>query len=128
MNKHSIAIMILAATFMCGATDANASSAAHEDANNRLGDSILVQRKKTSRSQKIQLYPNADQKVLFFGVNGEKGKIYQLFLFDMEGRLVRQTNIRNKQTTVLNNIDKGNYIFEVFSEDERIETGQLIIK
>jgi lipopolysaccharide export LptBFGC system permease protein LptF len=128
MNKHSIAITILAATLMCWTQSANGSPIAQEMRNETFGDSILVQRKKNGRSQKVQLYPNADHQVLFFGVNGEKGKIYQLFLFDMEGKLVRQTNIRSKQTTVLNNIDKGNYIFEVFSEDERIETGQVIIK
>ena len=37
-------------------------------------------------------------------------------------------NIKNKETTVIDNIEKGNYLFEVFSDDERIENGQVIIK
>jgi hypothetical protein len=63
-----------------------------------------------------------------FSANGEDGKVYQLFLFDMDGRLVNQTHIRNKETTVLTNISEGNFLFEVFTDDERIENGQLMVR
>ena len=93
-----------------------------------LRDTILVQKQITSKKYKIKLYPNANQQVLFFSASGEEGKIFQLFLFDIDGRLVKQANIKNRQTTVLNKIEKGNYLFEVFSNDERIENGQLIVR
>ncbi|WP_350340110.1 T9SS type A sorting domain-containing protein [Paraflavitalea speifideaquila] len=51
-----------------------------------------------------------------------------MFLFNLEGKLIKQVNIRNKETTVLNNMGKGNYLYEVFSEDERLENGQVIIR
>ena len=91
-------------------------------------DTILVQKAQVSKKFKIKMYPNASHEVLFFSATGEEGKAYQLFLFDLDGKLVKQVNIRNKQTTVLNRIEKGNYLFEVFSDDERIETGQVIVK
>lgn len=91
-------------------------------------DTILVQKQSTSKKIKVKLYPNANHEVLFFSASGEDGKVFQLFLFDLDGKLVKQVNIRNKQTTVLNRIEKGNYLFEVFSDDERIETGQVIVK
>lgn len=91
-------------------------------------DTILVQKQSSSKKIKVKLYPNANHQVLFFSAAGEDGKVFQLFLFDMDGKLVKQVNIRNKQTTVLNKIEKGNYLFEVFSDDERIETGQVIVK
>ena len=74
------------------------------------------------------MYPNADHRVLFFSATGEPGRVYQLYLFDMDGKLSKQIQIRNKETTVLTNIVKGYYLFEVFSDDERIENGQLVIK
>jgi hypothetical protein len=74
------------------------------------------------------LYPDARQQVLFFSANGGNGKVYQLFLFDMDGRLVSQTQIRNRETTVLTNISEGNFLFEVFTDDERIENGQLKVR
>ena len=95
-------------------------------------DTILIQKQITSKKYKIRLYPNASHEVLFFSATGPAsqgdGKVYQLYLFDVEGNLIKQANIRNKQTTVLNNIGKGRYIFEIFSDDERIENGHLIVR
>lgn len=91
-------------------------------------DSIFVEKQFTSRKYKIRLYPNANQQVLFFSASGEEGKIYQLFLFDMDGGLVKQANIKNKQTTVINSLDNGVYLFQVFSDDEPIANGKVIVK
>jgi hypothetical protein len=90
--------------------------------------SIQVNKSPGSKKHKTRLYPDARQQVLFFSANGEDGKIYQLYLFDMDGRLVNQTRIRNRETTVLTNIFEGNFLFEVFTDDERIENGSLTIK
>jgi len=91
-------------------------------------DTILVQKQTTSKKHRIKLFQNDDQSALFFSVRGLEGKVYQLFLFDVTGTLVKQANIKSKQTTVIDNIEKGNYLFEVFSDDERIENGQVIIR
>ena len=90
--------------------------------------SIQISKSLSSKKHKIRLYPDARQQVLFFSASGENGKVYQLFLFDMDGRLVTQTQIRNRETTVLTNISEGNFLFEVFTDDERIENGQLMVK
>src|SRR5688572_33437545 len=63
-------------------------------------DSIVVEKQLISKKYKIRLYPNASQQVLFFNASGEEGIVYQLYLFDIEGQMVKQANIRNKQTTV----------------------------
>ncbi|WP_205512232.1 T9SS type A sorting domain-containing protein [Longitalea arenae] len=91
-------------------------------------DTILVQKQVTSKKHRIKLYPNAEQDVLFFSVRGSEDKIYQFFLFDVAGNLVKQAIIKGRQTTVIDNIEKGNYLFEVFNDDERIENGQVIIR
>ena len=91
-------------------------------------DTILVQKQITSKKHRIKLYPNAEQDVLFFSVRGSEETVFQLFLFDVAGNLIKQANIKGKQTTVIDNIEKGNYLFEVFSDDERIENGQIIIR
>ena len=91
-------------------------------------DTILIQKQQVSRKHGIRLYPDAGHHVLFFGAKGIYGRAYQLYIFDVEGKLVKQVNIKNKQTTVLENIEKGDYLFEVFSDDERIENGQVIVR
>jgi hypothetical protein len=89
---------------------------------------ILVNKSLNSRKYKIGLYPDARQQVLFFSANGADKKIYQLYMFDMDGKLVNQASIRNRETTVLTNLTEGNYLFEVFINDERIENGQLTVR
>ena len=91
-------------------------------------DSIVISKLLTSKKYKIKIYPGASHEVLFFSASGEEGKVYQLFVFDAEGTLVKQTQIRNKQTTILTSFSKGCYTFEVLSDDEHIENGTLTIK
>lgn len=131
LRKHivrNIAAPLMAACLCCaGVTNASAGTLP-ATVKLPVRDTILVQVQTSSKKHKIRLYPNASHEVLFFSVEGDAGKAYQLFIFNMEGSLVKQANIKNNQTTVLNNIEKGNYLFEVFSNDERIENGQVIIR
>ena len=90
--------------------------------------SIQVNKSLISKKSKIKLFPDARQQVLFFSVNGDDKRIYQLYLFDMDGRLVNQASIRNRETTVLTELAEGNYLFEVFTDDERIENGHLVVR
>jgi hypothetical protein len=91
-------------------------------------DSILVNKLLISKKYRIRIYPGAGNETLFFNASGEEGKVYQFFLFDIDGNMVKQTQIRNKQTTILTNFNKGSYTFEVFSDDEHIENGTVTIK
>ena len=90
--------------------------------------SIQVNKSLISKKSKIKLFPDARQQVLFFSVNGDDKRVYQLYLFDMDGRLVSQASIRNRETTVLTALAEGNYLFEVFTDDERIENGHLVVR
>jgi hypothetical protein len=91
-------------------------------------DSIFIQKKAISKFHKIGLYPDATQKVVFFTVRGEQGKVYQLYVFDLEGNLIRQREIRNKQTTFIKDIEKGVYLFDVFCDDDKIGNGQIAVR
>lgn len=105
----------------------NGSIAAPKPINRQPGDSIVVQKNAINKSQKFSLYPDATQKVLFFNVRGSSGKVYQLYVFNMEGKIVKQAEARSKQTTLIKDIEKGTYLFEVFSDDDRIGNGQIAV-
>jgi len=107
----------------------NPAQAAHYPAvANGVNDTILINKSQTSKKYKIKIYPSATNEVLFFSASGESGKVYQLYVFDMEGKLVKQTQIRNKETTLLAHFVKGNYMFDVFSDDEKIENGTMEVR
>ena len=91
-------------------------------------DTIVISKSQTSKKYKIKIYPSATNEVLFFSASGETGKVYQLYVFDMDGKLVKQTQIRNKETTLLAHFGKGNYMFDVFSDDEKIENGTMVVR
>lgn len=97
-------------------------------ANGPVADTIYIQKSSVKKAYRISLYPDAYQKVVFFSVRGTEGRVYQLYVFDMEGKLVRQVETRNKETIVLKEIDKGIYQFEVMSDDERIGNGQIAVR
>jgi hypothetical protein len=127
LNIRTLPLLFTIA-ILFAAAGANASFGCPLSVPTDLPDTILVQKQITSKKHRIKLYPDAEQDVLFFSVRGSEAKVYQLFLFDVAGNLIKQANIKGKQTTVIDNIEKGNYLFEVFSDDERIENGQVIIK
>ena len=125
VRKRTVRLLPLVATLIVSSLCYQAQASGNHSA---FSDTILIKKQTTNKKIKVKLYPSASSEVLFFSASGDAGKVYQLFLFDLDGKLIKQVNIRNKQTTVLNHIDKGNYQYEVFSDDERIENGQLIVK
>ncbi|GAO44841.1 hypothetical protein [Flavihumibacter petaseus] len=91
-------------------------------------DSIIIQKNLNDKKYSVNIYTNASQQVLFFSAAGEEGKTYQLLLFRQKGKLIKQSRIRNRETAVVSKPDKGNYYFEVFSDDVRIETGTIEVR
>lgn len=91
-------------------------------------DTIVISRNQVSKKFKVKLYPNATHEVLFFTATGEEEKIYQLFLFDLDSNLVKQTKVRNRQTSFISKLSRGEYLYEVFSNDERIENGRVSVR
>jgi hypothetical protein len=91
-------------------------------------DSIIIQKLNKTKKHSINIYTNASQQVLFFSASGDEGSTYQLFLFRQEGKLIKSSKIRNRETTVVSKPEKGNYFFEVFSDDIRIENGTIVVQ
>ncbi len=126
--RTGLAVLGIALCIQSSAYAAGANTGRHHPPGYDSIHSIQVSKSLSSKKHKIRLYPDARQQVLFFSATGKDGKVYQLFLFDMDGRLVSQTQIRSRETTVLTNISEGNFLFEVFTDDERIENGQLMVR
>ncbi|MFI5152359.1 MAG: hypothetical protein ACHQET_03440 [Chitinophagales bacterium] len=89
---------------------------------------VLVHMSQNSKKHKIRLYTNTSQDKILCSISGIPGKKYQLFVFDVDSRLVSQAIIRNSEPTVLHNITKGNYLIEVLINDQHIESGQLTVR
>lgn len=89
---------------------------------------ITIEKKHVDKKKLTRLYHNYDQTVLFFSAKGLSGKVYHLNVFDIDGNIVKQVKIRNNETTVIAGLDKGNYVYETFVDDDKIEDGLILIK
>ncbi|HLX93836.1 MAG TPA: hypothetical protein VKR32_19265 [Puia sp.] len=76
----------------------------------------------------IRLHEKADRKAVYFSVRLKQKKTYRFYMFDMDGALVAENNIYSKQGVEFTNMPIGNYYFEIFSDDMRVEDGTLAIR
>jgi hypothetical protein len=91
-------------------------------------NAVMITKNLNNKKHKVRLFTASDNKTLLFSVDGVEGKQYTLFVFDLEGKLVIQSAIRNRETGILPEISAGNYLYEVLAEDTKVENGQLKIK
>jgi hypothetical protein len=88
----------------------------------------MITKNLNNRRHKVKLYTASDYKTLLFTVDGVQGQRYTLFVFDLEGKLITQTVIQNRETGILPEIGAGAYLYEVLADDKKVETGQLKVK
>jgi hypothetical protein len=88
-------------------------------------NAIMITKNLNNRKHKVKLFTASDYKTLLFTVDGVEGKRYTLFVFDLEGKLIIQSVIRNRETGILPEINTGAYLYEVLVDDTKVETGQL---
>ena len=74
----------------------------------------------------VKLYPNPSYGKL--SVSATTTSTLHFYIFDMEGTLVYQTVLNNKDRKTIDNLKKGTYLYDVFEKDESIEEGKIIIK
>jgi len=88
----------------------------------------MITKNLNNRKHKVKLFTASDYRTLLFTVDGVEGKHYTLFVFDLEGKLIMQSVIQNRETSVLPEISAGDYTYEVLVDDTKVEAGQLKIK
>lgn len=75
----------------------------------------------------IKLYPNPSSNGTV-SILSAKPTTLHFYIFDMEGKLVYQTLLKNNEKKKIENLDKGTYLYTAFENDQSIEDGKLIIK
>jgi hypothetical protein len=75
----------------------------------------------------VKLYPNptSDGRVNISTNNKEPLHFY---VFDVSGTLMHQITLKGKNKYKIANLKKGIYMYDVFSDDESIEHGKLVVK
>jgi hypothetical protein len=74
----------------------------------------------------VKLYPNPSYGKL--SVSAITSSTLHFYIFDLEGTLVYQAVLNNRERKMIENLKKGTYLYDVFENDESIEEGKIIIK
>ena len=87
-------------------------------------DSFVL--KKGRADNAVKIYPNPSYGKLTITAN-TSSKLH-FYIFDLEGTLVYQAVLTNKDKKSVANLKKGTYLYDVFESDLSIEEGKIIIK
>jgi hypothetical protein len=74
----------------------------------------------------VKIYPNPSYGKL--SVTANTSSTLHFYIFDLEGTLVYQAVLNNKERKTIENLKKGTYLYDVFEKDESIEEGKIVIR
>jgi hypothetical protein len=83
----------------------------------------------TENAQKniVRIYPNPSYDGSINVSSNTTDRIH-FYIFDLEGTMVHQIILKNRQKHTVTNLKKGVYMYDVFKDDKGIEQGKIIIK
>jgi Secretion system C-terminal sorting domain len=92
----------------------------------RYSDSLEMKKLIVKRDA-VRLSPNPtfDGKV---SVVSQIPDAVHFYIFDLDGTMVYQATLKNKEEKKIDNLAKGTYTYDVFQNDESIEEGKIIVK
>jgi hypothetical protein len=79
------------------------------------------------RNSLINIYPNPSYNGSV-SVSSKSEKVLHFYIFDLEGTLIYQAVLKDKEKKLVNSWNKGTYMYNVFLNDESIEEGKLTVK
>jgi hypothetical protein len=79
-----------------------------------------------NRKVLIKLYPNPSYGKV--SVTATTSEPLHFYIFDLDGTLIYQAVLNNKEKKNVENLKKGTYLYDVFLNDESIEEGKIIVK
>jgi hypothetical protein len=85
-----------------------------------------IKKEDEAKKSIVRLYPNPSYGKL--SVTANTSSPLHFYIFDLEGTLIYQTVLKNKDRKVIDKLKKGTYLYDVFENDESIEEGKITIK
>jgi hypothetical protein len=116
--KRSLPVILLAITCCLLQAHSNQSGTA-----GTYSDSVIVQPAKDV----VRIYPNPTHNGTV-SVSTQASDKLHFYIFDLEGTLIHQAVLNQKQKETVRNLKKGVYMYDVFRNDVSIEHGKIIVK
>jgi len=81
----------------------------------------------TANKNIVRIFPNPTHNGSVDVVSTTAEKIH-FYVFDLEGIMLHQVVLRDRQKHTINNLKKGIYMYDVFKDDRGVEQGKIIVK
>ena len=75
----------------------------------------------------IRVFPNPSIDGKVHVISMEPGVLH-FYVFDTSGTLTNQVLLNQKTKQTITGLDKGEYLYDVFKDDESIEQGRIVVK
>jgi hypothetical protein len=94
----------------------------------RFSDSAIHQRSLiVIKKDAVKLYPNPTSNGMIT-ISSDTTATLHFYVFDVEGTLLHQVVLKDKQKHTIHQLKKGMYVYDAFLNDESIEHGKIIVK
>lgn len=103
---------------------ASAGSIAKEDPKAKKTTRLSSSRNNSS----VRIYPDIVKRVMHIVAKDNEGVPVDFFVFDLQGTLVKHYKMKGGDHEKLADLERGKYIFRVFSGDEETAMGNLEIR
>lgn len=75
-----------------------------------------------------ELSVKVENKTVKVSVRTPKINTVQFYIFNIDGKLVKQYEINGPKKFVINQLENGIYLYDFFSRDQRLKTGKIELK
>jgi hypothetical protein len=76
----------------------------------------------------VRIYPDILKRVMHVVAKDNEGTGIDFFVFDLEGAIVKHYKMKSGDHEKLTDLQRGKYVFRVFSGDEETATGNIEIR
>lgn len=120
--------IINAVLILVAMTGVYASPKNGRTADNNFSDSLQTAKIKVeAKKSVIRLYPNPSWNGTITVSSNTSEKLH-FYIFDLDGTLIHQAVLKEKQKITVNDLKKGVYMYDAFLNDESIEYGKITVK
>jgi hypothetical protein len=100
----------------------------HAQSNTGIGiDKFDEPRKKIRLRNVVRIYPNPSYNGTVSVSSNINDKIH-FYIFDLEGTLIHQAVLKNKERQTIQNLTRGMYMYDVFKDDMSVDHGKLEVR
>ncbi len=112
--------LLAVATAGFGSIPAGSNQTVNEDA-------IELKAATASKKEAVKLYPNPSTNGRIT-ISSNRTETLHFYVFDLDGTLLHQVILKDKQKKTIENLKKGIYVYDAFLNDEGISHGNIIVK